>query len=67
MFLPQGEQAFKITLDLIANARHSIHIATLILGNDETGTAIVHALAKKSVTRFKSLPFAGCAWVCKNS
>ena len=35
-------------LDLIENARHSVYIATFILGKDETGRAIVGALAKKA-------------------
>ena len=46
--LPKGEQAFQTILDLIENARHSVYIATFILGKDETGRAIVHALAKKA-------------------
>ncbi len=46
--LPEGEQAFQTILDLIENARHSVYIATFILGKDETGRAIVHALAKKA-------------------
>jgi cardiolipin synthase A/B len=47
-FLPKGEEAFLTILDLIQHARHSIYIATFILGKDETGNAIVHALAKKA-------------------
>ncbi len=47
-FLPKGEQAFQTILDLIENARHSVYIATFILGKDETGNAIVHALARKA-------------------
>ena len=46
--LPEGEQAFQMILDLIENARHSVYIATFILGKDETGRAIVNALAKKA-------------------
>jgi cardiolipin synthase len=46
--LPEGEQAFQTILDLIENARHSVYIATFILGKDETGSAIVNALAKKA-------------------
>ncbi len=46
--LPKGEQAFQTILGLIANARYSVYIATFILGKDETGSAIVHALAKKA-------------------
>ena len=47
-FLPKGEQAFQTIVDLIHHARHSIFAATFILGKDETGSAIVHALAKKA-------------------
>lgn len=46
--LPKGEQAFQTILDLIENSLHCIYIATFILGKDETGNAIVHALAKKA-------------------
>jgi len=51
--LPEGEQAFQTILDLIENARHSVYIATFILGKDETGRAIVHALAKKATQGLK--------------
>jgi cardiolipin synthase len=47
-FLPEGEKAFQTILGLIQNARHTVYIATFILGKDETGTAMVHALAKKA-------------------
>ena len=47
-FLPEGEQAFQTIIELIQNAKHSVYIATFILGKDETGTAIVHALAQKA-------------------
>lgn len=47
-FLPKGEQAFQTMLDLIQNARRSIFIATFILGKDQTGNAIVQALAQKA-------------------
>jgi cardiolipin synthase len=46
--LPRGEQAFQTILDLIQNARRSIYIATFILGKDDTGKAIVGALAEKA-------------------
>ena len=46
--LPEGEQAFQTLIELIRTARRSVHIATFILGKDETGTAIVHALAGKA-------------------
>jgi cardiolipin synthase len=47
-FLPEGEQAFQTIKDLIHNARHSVYIATFILGKDETGRAILSALAGKA-------------------
>jgi cardiolipin synthase A/B len=47
-FLPEGEQAFQTIIDLIEDARHSVYIATFILGKDKTGSAIVNALAKKA-------------------
>lgn len=46
--LPNGKQAFQTILALISNARHAICIATFILGKDETGKAIVQALARKA-------------------
>jgi len=46
--LPEGEQAFQTILELIENARHSVYIATFILGKDETGNAIVGALSRKA-------------------
>ena len=46
--LVKGEQAFQTILDLIENARHSVYIATFILGKDETGSTIVNALARKA-------------------
>ncbi|MEE4113239.1 MAG: PLDc N-terminal domain-containing protein [Desulfobacteraceae bacterium] len=47
-FLPKGEQAFRTILDLIDHAQRAIYVATFILGRDETGSAIVDALAKKA-------------------
>jgi len=52
-FLPEGEQAFQTILDLIENARYSVYIATFILGKDETGRAIVRALARKALQGLK--------------
>jgi cardiolipin synthase len=48
LFLPEGEQAFQVIMDLIGGARRSIYLATFILGKDETGKAIVEALARKA-------------------
>ncbi|MGB2928322.1 MAG: PLDc N-terminal domain-containing protein, partial [Desulfobacterales bacterium] len=52
-FLPEGEQAFQTILDLIENARYSVYIATFILGKDETGSAVVRALARKALQGLK--------------
>ena len=46
--IPEGEQAFRTIIDLIHNAERTIYIATFILGKDETGRAIVRALAEKA-------------------
>ena len=40
-------------MDLIQNARHSIYVATFILGKDETGHAIVRALTGKAAQGVK--------------
>jgi cardiolipin synthase len=47
-FLPEGEQAFNSILNLIGSARHSVYVATFVLGKDQIGSAIVNALAKKA-------------------
>jgi cardiolipin synthase len=46
--LPKGKQAFQTMIDMIQNARHSLYIATFILGRDATGIAIMQALTKKA-------------------
>lgn len=46
--ITNGEQAFTELETLINNARHSIHIATFILGRDDTGRRIVNLLAKRA-------------------
>lgn len=51
--VPKGEQAFQTVLRLIGNARHSICVGTFILGKDETGKAIVQALADKAAQGLK--------------
>lgn len=43
-----GETAFADLMALIEGARQSIHATTFILGRDETGRAIVEALARKA-------------------
>lgn len=46
--LATGQGAFRAVLDLIESARESVHVATFILGRDETGKAIVEALTRKA-------------------
>ncbi|SPD76384.1 Phospholipase D/Transphosphatidylase [uncultured Desulfobacterium sp.] len=43
-----GEKAYWATLDLIRSARQSVCVATFILGQDDTGKAIVAALTEKA-------------------
>ncbi|WPJ97400.1 phospholipase D-like domain-containing protein [Coraliomargarita algicola] len=51
--LPDGETAFKRLCHEIETAEHTIHIATYILGNDETGHAIVDRLAQRAQAGIK--------------
>ncbi len=46
--LGTGESAFRSLIQSIGSARESIHISTYILGVDDTGRAIVDALARKA-------------------
>jgi cardiolipin synthase len=46
--LLSGEAAYQETLQLIDKAEHAIHVATYILGRDDTGRAVVKALARKA-------------------
>ena len=46
--LRTGEQAYRSLMDAIASARRSICITTFLLGRDETGRAILDALADKA-------------------
>lgn len=43
-----GETAFEAMLRMFDKAQECIHVATFILGRDETGAAVVHALAQKA-------------------
>lgn len=43
-----GEKAFERLMEEIATARESIYIETFILGRDETGRAVIDALAAKA-------------------
>jgi cardiolipin synthase len=47
-FIADGEYAFRKVISLIRSAETSINICTYILGNDETGKAIIDALTKKA-------------------
>ncbi len=60
-----GESAFHAMMRLCGNAEECIHIATFILGRDETGRAIVDMLAKKAregVQVRLLLDGLGCLW-----
>lgn len=46
--ITSGEQAFTELETLINSAKHTIHIATFILGRDDTGRRIVRLLAKRA-------------------
>lgn len=46
--IADGEEAYEETLRLIAEARHSIHVATFILGADPTGKAVLAALTARA-------------------
>ncbi|MFZ7125448.1 MAG: cardiolipin synthase [Desulfobacterales bacterium] len=46
--LKTGEKCYRETIRLIEGAERSLHIATFILGKDETGKSIVDALARKA-------------------
>jgi cardiolipin synthase len=47
-FLTQGEEAYAELARRIGDARHTIHLATFILGRDETGRRIVELLAERA-------------------
>ncbi len=46
--LSTGEDAYRAMIDLILQARRSIHLSTLILAGDEVGTEIVARIAEKA-------------------
>jgi len=46
--LATGEQAFAAVIELLRGAQRSIHISTLIVGDDEVGAAIVGVLEDKA-------------------
>lgn len=46
--LLSGETAYKETLRLITKSAHTIYAATYVLGNDDTGRAIIGALARRA-------------------
>lgn len=46
--LATGEKAYGALVDLIEHAQKSIDISTYILGNDETGAAVLSALTRKA-------------------
>lgn len=46
--LPSGELAFSRVMALFESARHSIDVSTFILGGDDTGVAVLEALAARA-------------------
>lgn len=46
--LRSGEESFAAFMRHIENAERTIHITTFILGRDETGKALINALAKRA-------------------
>jgi cardiolipin synthase len=60
-----GETSFDVMMRLFDAARESINVATFILGRDETGRAVVDALARKArqgVQVRLLLDGLGCLW-----
>ncbi|MBW1990487.1 MAG: PLDc N-terminal domain-containing protein [Deltaproteobacteria bacterium] len=48
VIMADGEQAFAETMHVIRDAKHFLYVATFILGRDETGRALVEAMAEKA-------------------
>ena len=46
--LATGEETFRCVLELFERAEHSIDVSTFILGGDETGKAVLEALAARA-------------------
>lgn len=46
--LPDGKSTYRRLLHEINQAEHTIHIATYILGNDQSGQAIIEQLSKRA-------------------
>jgi len=47
-WLDEGVGAFRVFLEEIAGAKRSIHLCTFVLGDDETGRALVDALIERA-------------------
>ncbi len=52
-FISDGKEAYATLLDLIGEARQSIHIVTFILGRDEVGARLVEQLTAKAANGVK--------------
>ncbi|HKP61639.1 MAG TPA: phospholipase D-like domain-containing protein [Polyangiales bacterium] len=46
--LPDGEAAYKYITELFEHAERSIDVSTFILGNDDTGSAVLEILTRKA-------------------
>lgn len=53
LLITSGPQAFRRIMSLIRGAERTIHITTYILGRDDTGRAILEALAQKAARGVK--------------
>lgn len=64
-FHVSGETAFDAMIRLFESAQKAIHVSTFILGRDETGRAVVDALARKAREGIEVrllLDGLGCLW-----
>lgn len=54
VMLPSGEQAYDECMGLIHGAENSVDVATFILKNDDTGRALVDAMARRASAGVKA-------------
>jgi cardiolipin synthase A/B len=68
LMLADAQSAYRGLVDMIERARHSLNIATFILGNDEVGADIIQRLAKRAKEGIKVrllLDALGSFWCSK--
>jgi cardiolipin synthase len=64
--LETGEEAFAAILEMIADARETLHVTTFILADDEAGRAVLDALTRKAAEGVRVrllLDDVGCWWL----